>query len=142
MSSEVKQIFKDHDIILFTETWSNKQTELEVQGFEHYALHRSEKKSTAKRDSGGLVVYIADYLKNHVNFLKTDKDDILWIRINGNVFASDEDLYLCLCYNTPVGSSREAMEDGISIFDRILQYIVHVEATSRNKCQFFDLWRF
>ena len=43
MSLEVKQIFKEHDIILFTETWSNKQTELEVQGFEHYALHRGEK---------------------------------------------------------------------------------------------------
>lgn len=44
MSQEVKQIFKEHDIILFTETWSNKQTELEVQGFEHYALHRGERK--------------------------------------------------------------------------------------------------
>lgn len=136
MSPEVKQIFKEHDIILFTETWSNKQTELEVQGFEHYALHRGERKSTARRDSGGLVIYIANYLKNYVKFLKTDKDDILWVCMKGEVFASNDDLYLCLCYNTPIGSSREAMDDGISIFDRILQYIVHVESSSRNKCQF------
>ena len=52
MSLDVKQIFKEHDIILFTETLSNKQAEHEVQGFEHYALHRVERKNTARRDSG------------------------------------------------------------------------------------------
>ena len=68
--------------------------------------------------------------------MKTDKNDILWICIKGEVFASDEDLYLRLCYNTSIGSSREAMGDGISSFDQIVQYIVHVESSSRNKCQF------
>ena len=107
-----------------------------MPGFEHYALHRGERQSTASRYSAGLVIYIANYLKNYVKFLKTDKDDILWICIKGEVFASDEDLYLCLCYNTPIGSSREAMDDGISIFDQILQCVVHVESSSRSKCQF------
>ena len=81
-------------------------------------LYTEGKKSTARRDSGGgrgLVIYIVFFFfffLNYNKFLKTDKDDILWTCIKGEVFASYEDLYLCLCYNTPIGSSREAMDVG------------------------------
>ena len=118
-------IFKEHNIILFTETWSNKQTEHEVQGL-NIMLYTEGKERTLLegiQEGGVLVIYITKYRKNYVKCLKTVKDDILWIYITGEVFASDEDLYLCLCYNTPIGSSREAMDDGISIFDRILNIL-------------------
>ena len=41
---------------------------------------------------------------------------VLWIRINSEVIASDEDLlYLFPCYYGPEGFSREVIDDNISI---------------------------
>ena len=43
-SSETKAIFHSHDIIIFTETWTNAQSDLVVNGFAHNVLHRVAKK--------------------------------------------------------------------------------------------------
>ena len=43
-SSETKAIFHSHDIIIFTETWTNAQSDMVVNGFAHYVLHRVPKK--------------------------------------------------------------------------------------------------
>ena len=64
-----------YDIVIFTETWTNAQSDLVVNGFEHYVLHRVAKKKSSKRDSGGIVVYVANSLNKHVTLVKTDKDD-------------------------------------------------------------------
>ena len=41
---KMKKLFKDNDILLFTETWLNEQININVEGFTPYPLHRKEKK--------------------------------------------------------------------------------------------------
>ena len=42
---------------------------------------------------------------------------------------------MCLCYNTPIGSSREKFNDK-NIFDMILDDMVEFEAETDSKCNF------
>jgi len=58
-SEELKDMFCKNDILLFTESWSNEQFNYEVPQFKHFILHRQNKSvNRAKRDSGGIVIYV------------------------------------------------------------------------------------
>ena len=63
-SSEIKEIFHSHDIVIFTENWTNVQSDLVVNGFDHYVLHRVTKKKSSKGDSDGIIAYVANSLKS------------------------------------------------------------------------------
>ena len=71
-----------------------------------------------------------------MTLVKTDKDDQIWLCISGDILSSNEPTYLCLSYNSPIGSSRGTLDDDLNIFDRILQIIVKFEEQSNNRCQF------
>ena len=55
--------------------------------------------------------------------------------MKGTVFGLQNDLFLCLCYNIPSGSSREAFLDD-NIFDLILDDMVFFE-DKYGQCIFF-----
>ena len=116
---EVLNIFKNNDLIFFTETWSNKFTNMDVNGFKLIALHRTDKKIGSKRDSGGIACYIRNNLLKYIDFYNSDSDDILWLKCKGNLFDIENDVYMCLLYVLPTGSSREALIQ-TNIFDRVL----------------------
>ena len=63
-------------------------------------------------------------------WLKMNSDCLTWEKFNGNLFELDDDIYLCLCYIVPSGSSREI---DITIFDTILEDILHIEAITNDK---------
>ena len=54
-TDELKVIFSNNDIVLFTETWGNAHTTFDVRDFTHIALNRTEIKANSKRASGGLL---------------------------------------------------------------------------------------
>ena len=56
-------IFENNDVVMFSETWSHESLDLNVPHFQHFSLHRMKSK-TSKRNSGGIVIYIRDYLVN------------------------------------------------------------------------------
>ena len=55
---EIKTLFQNNDIVMFNETWTSESSNLDVENFEHFALHRTQRKLNAKRDSGGIIVYL------------------------------------------------------------------------------------
>ena len=82
-SKELFSIFQNHDIILFTETWTSDISDLNVDGFECFPLHRTSKPGS-KRNSGGIAVYFRnEYVSDDILFLQSD-DDILWLKISGS----------------------------------------------------------
>lgn len=136
-SVQFQTFFQNNDIILFTETWADEFSDLGVDGFIHYQLNRSEYKENTKRASGGIVIYIKEYLVSPDSemLLLKENDDVLWIRITGSVLNLDGDLILCLCYNLPSDSSRQSLVDE-DIFDRMCNFMVKVNNESENKCYF------
>ena len=84
---------------------------------------------------GGLVIYIRNEFCNGNTLVKVNEDCIIWFKLNGELFHIDSDLYVCLCYNTPVGSSRANYSDR-SVFDMILDDILYFEAHLNGNCHF------
>lgn len=65
-SPEIVELFKTKDIIVFTETWTDKYSDLSVENFTHFSLHRGCRHINAKPNSGGIIVYIRDNLAKDV----------------------------------------------------------------------------
>ena len=105
----MNQIFKDNDIILLKETLSNNLFNYNVENCDYYVLHRKMKSKYAKRDSGGLIVYVHQKLKPYVELLKFSGDCMIWLKCSKTLFNFENDLFLCLVYNIPKGSSREML---------------------------------
>lgn len=53
-TSEFQTIFQSSDIVLLTETWTDQFSEINVDHFQAFVLHREEKKRNSKRNSGEL----------------------------------------------------------------------------------------
>ena len=99
-SLELKQLFSENDILLFTETWGNMFTKFDVDNFQHFELNRTEYKPNSKRSSGGLVVYIRDTIvkPNSTLSVLTQNDDIIWVKFDESNSYFSCNTYLCLCY--------------------------------------------
>lgn len=131
-SQELISIFDNNDFILLTEVWSNELCDISFDGFTVFQLNRTDKKNSAKRDSGGIAFYIKNHLTKYCKLLKMESDDIIWVKIDRSLFGFEFDLYMCLCYIIPSGSSREALTE-ISVLDRISDFIVQI-ANDTNNC--------
>lgn len=137
-SKELNHIFSNSDIILLTETWTNELSDLHYDGFQSFVLHRTLKKANAKRDSGGIAIFIRDKYVSSDTLIFEEEDDILWVKISGNLFNLDKDLYICLSYVLPDGSSRQSMVE-TNIFDRLLNSVVYVDNVANENV---GMWRF
>ena len=129
--NELIEMFQNNDFIFFTETWSNDLCDLSVDGFSIYQLTRTNRKSRAKRDSGGIALYIKNDINQYCKLLEKDRDDIIWLKIDRSLCGLSHDLYLCLCYIIPTGSSREAVTE-VTVLDRISDFIVKIANTTDN----------
>lgn len=101
LSPEIKDIFNNHDIVLFTETWANQFSDLTVEHFEHFNLNRSENKASSKRSSGGIIIYVRNEFVSSDTVIFHSEDDIICIKINGFKLGLHNDLFVCLCYIIP-----------------------------------------
>ena len=130
-SDEFKSIFHSNDVILLTETWTDEYSDILVDNFETFVLHRQERKSGSKRNSGGIILYVRDKFVSKDMLIFKSQDDILWIKITKSVLNLTNDLYICLCYVIPDESSRQALTEN-NIFDRLLDSVVFVENKADN----------
>lgn len=131
-SKELFPIFQNNDIILFTETWTSDISDLNVDGFECFPLHRTSKPGS-KRNSGGIAIYIRnEYVSDDILFLQSD-DDILWLKISGSKINLVHDLYLGLCYVIPELSSRQSIVD-TSTFDRLNDSVISINSITNEQC--------
>ena len=131
---EVKHLFEESDILLFTETWTSEyeEAELQVENFDFIPLHRTELHPRAKRSSGGLLIYLRSSLRNVLTFIQSSCDDILWMKLNGAYFGLQKQIYICLSYVLPAGSSRESLID-IDTFDRIQDNIIEIKLSEETE---------
>ena len=132
-SAEFQHIFDSHDVILFTECWTNQFSEITVNNFEAFVLNRQENKRNSKRNSGGIILYIRNKYVSNDTLVFTSHDDILWVKISSSVLSLNNDLYICLCYVVPDESSRQALIE-TNIFDRILESVVYIESKAQTGC--------
>ena len=129
---ELETIFRRNDFVLLIETWAGDFSELSVLGFNLIQLNRVGKKQNTKRNSGGIALYVRQSFFRYCFLLEKDCDDIIWIKIEGQLFNLSDDLYLCLCYIIPSTSSRESLVE-IDVLERITNSIIKI-ANDTNNC--------
>ena len=80
----IYKIFQSNDIILLTEVWTNDLCDVSVDGFSVF--------QNAKRDSGGIALYIKYSLMRHSELLKKENDDVIWLKIDKSLLHLSFDL--------------------------------------------------
>ena len=133
---ELRKLFEQNDIVMLTETWGHRHINFHVSNFQHFELNRTIYKQNTKRHSGGIIVYVRQSLikKDSILLLTKENDDIIWLRLDDITDASCS-TFLCLCYNLPTGTSRQALTED-SMFDRISHYMLHLQSLSDKPCKF------
>ena len=79
------KFLRTYDIILLCETWTSADDDITSDGFEFYNFPRPSRHCNAKRNSGGLGVFVRDNIKNHVQFVKNHEDIITWFKLRKNI---------------------------------------------------------
>ena len=83
---------QNYDCVFMSETWTNESSNVDMHGFISFCKHRKRKK-TAKRDSGGLVVYFKEYVVKGVQEIRWNYDDGICPK-HKFVFGWERDIYL------------------------------------------------
>ena len=103
----MQTIFDNSDVAMFTETWTNDLSNIEVNNFEHFVLNRKEQKKESKRKSGGIILYLRNTFVSNDTLVFLENEDFLWIKISKSILSTENGLYICLCYIIPENSSRQ-----------------------------------
>ena len=137
-SDYLRRVFKENDVVCFTEVWGDPSQVFDYDGFTFYELHRVEKKATTTRNSGGVIIYVRNsFVSSDTLFLKCSESHV-WLKLNKTMLGFENDVYLCLCYIPPSNSSRQGLID-TCVYDEILQNIVHIKHITADNCNFIIL---
>ena len=104
-------MINDFDIIALCETWTNKTSHIEIPGYEFYTLHRPKLNRNARRDSGGIIVYMKHSIAKGVKLVKKG-NDIMWLLLDKTFFGLEKNIILACCYVVPSYSTHMAYVNG------------------------------
>ena len=117
--SDFTDLTHDLDVIGITKTHLAMESDVQKQGYKHYAIVR-KKATLARAHSGGIAVLVKQSLAPHTSMCKWSNPSCLTIRINGASLGLTQDLYLIMVYIPPENSSY-LKSTGNNPFDLLLQ---------------------
>ena len=123
--SGLKKFIEKYDCVFVSETWTNKYSNIDIEGYVKYCKHRKRRKH-AKRDSGGLVVYFKENLDKGVEELDWDNEDGMCFKLDRNVFGMKEDLFILTVYMRSSTSTRECVNEDIDCYEKLEEQIACV----------------
>jgi hypothetical protein len=103
--SEFLTLISAYDIVILTETWCSRNSNVKINGFNEYACPRPTNSKRAKRDSGGIVVYCSIKYADGFSVEKVDNKGALGFKLDKNYFGIENDAYYCICYIPPYRST-------------------------------------
>ena len=74
-------MLKKYNILLMCETWTTEISNVDIEGFHMFAAHRKRQKSTARRISGGAIMYIDNDILRGTSQLHGSTDEAVWVNI-------------------------------------------------------------
>ena len=122
----LKQCVQMYDFIFISETWTNKHSNVSLDGYKPYCKHRKRKKG-AKRDSGGLVVYIREDKIGGVEQVGWDFEDGMCFKLDKLFFGWSEDIYLLCVYMRSAKSTRESMNVDLDCYQVLEDQLAYLK---------------
>ena len=95
----------DYDILLFTECWHSKLSNINIDGYSCFSCPRPKFNSKAKRNSGGVVVYFKNKLLNYIELVSLHANGYIWFKLKKQFLHTENDAFICACYIPPQDSS-------------------------------------
>ena len=92
-------MIKSRDIIAFTETMKGKYFQQHVPGYQCLHFPRLMKHRDAKRNSGGMLIFISDMLYKYVR-VNRESDSLVWIQIQGKCLSKPYDINIGVIYSS------------------------------------------
>ena len=102
--NKFKQIL-NKAIIFFIETHTNKDSKMNLPGYIHSQSARELKSKDCTKGSGGIVIYVKSKFAQNIEFIKSEHDDILWLKLKKEYFNIQKDIYFGAVYIVPSNSS-------------------------------------
>jgi hypothetical protein len=75
--SDFIDFISEYDILVFTETWNCNTTNIDIKGYDHFNCPRPKTNKSARRYSGGIVVYYRKSLECKISLVKINRNGIL-----------------------------------------------------------------
>ena len=129
--------YLNHDINILSETWKSDNSNIDIPKFNQFCSFRTKTKK-AKRNSGGIMIYVKKEIQNGIEILKniTKSQNRIWLKLNKFFFGFDEDLYICGIYIPPHGSPHydneyEKLENEINILSKNGKILITGDFNSR-----------
>lgn len=91
-------IIDGNGIVILSETWTNSSSNINIDGYKCFNYFRKYKHKNAKRNSGGIVVYVKNEICGGITVVRNHYDSIIWLKIDKNFFKLKNDIYLCGLY--------------------------------------------
>jgi hypothetical protein len=80
-------------LFFLSETWTCSDSNINIDGYSCVNCYRKFRNKRAKRDSGGIVIYISDLIKDGVKIVKNNFDTIVWLKLDKSYFCLNDDVY-------------------------------------------------
>ena len=103
--SFAKNLLNPFSVNCLVETFTNKDSNLTINGFNHFHSFRKNELKSSKRSSGGIVCYFRQKFNNAIQVIQSKHDDLLWIRFKKDSFSINRDIYLGIVYIIPANST-------------------------------------
>ncbi|CAG2242759.1 unnamed protein product [Mytilus edulis] len=123
-SPELEVLCNNYDILCFSES---KLDQYDVINIKHFKSLPPLNRKNAKRKSGGIIVFVRDYLFENVEVLNSSNENVLWFILDNNVF--DYATLFGAVYIPPESSNYS----NIDIFDVLERDIIKYTAETRCK---------
>ena len=120
------EILFQNDIVILSESWTEEYFDYELPNFVSFNFHRKFKSKKARRNSGGIVVYVRDYVSRGVKIISNRFDTLIWLKLQKSFFDIDDDIYLCGTYLWP-DESPAAKYYNVNLFDVLQEDIFYYD---------------
>ena len=90
---------------MICESWSNALSDVDFNGYVRIGKHRKQKPK-AKRQSGGLEMYIKKNISHGISIENWDFEDGLNLKFDADIFGWQKDVHLLFTYFKPINYSR------------------------------------
>lgn len=118
-NSDFVKFITQYDIICLYETWTNKSSEIDINGYSKpFHSYRRYQHRRAKRASGGIIIYVKNELRDGVKLVKNDLDTLIWFKLEKSFFKTVNDRYVLAAYIPPENSPVYNILD-IDLFSKI-----------------------
>jgi hypothetical protein len=121
----------EFDVLACSETWIWPNDSIEIDNFVNWDYQRLVIHPNAKRNSGGISIYVKQSILPHVSPLKSSNDNIVWVKFNTSLMGTDRPVAIAFVYFPPSDSTHSVDQNFFNTLEHDIatyqeHYIIYV----------------